>query len=129
MVADPGPGQGALQEMAESGDVDGAGLGRRPTTVVVVMVDTVHQPALDLPPVRLPLAIQRVLPAGCNIGGTIKRWCRFTQKKMMSGRYWSYGGAGGSGGGRSGADKVVLVRGGSGSGGSARANYIGRGRE
>lgn len=47
----------------------------------------------------------------------------------MSGRYWSYGGAGGAGGaGRSSADKVVLVRGGS-DGGSARANYIGRGRE
>lgn len=43
----------------------------------------------------------------------------------MSGRYWSYGGAGA---GRSSADKVVLVRGGS-DGGSARANYIGRGRE
>ncbi len=46
----------------------------------------------------------------------------------MSGRYWSYGGAGAGGGGRSSADKVVLVRGGS-DGRSARANYIGRGRE
>lgn len=72
VVADPGPGQSALQEMAESGDVNGAGLGRRP--VMVVMVDTVHQPALDLPAVRLPLAIQRVVPAGCNVMiGTIKR--------------------------------------------------------
>ena len=72
MVTDAGASQSVLQEMTETGNVDGSGLDRRSVVMMaVVLVRAVHQSTLDLTPVRLPLAAQRLLPAACS--GGIKR--------------------------------------------------------
>ena len=107
VVADAGASQGVLQEMTETGHVDGPRLGCRSAVMVeVVMVRAVHQTALDLPPVRLPLALERVAPAACSGGGgiIIKRPVTKEKKKM-------------------GTIKVVLVR--LVLEGGARADYVG----
>ncbi len=71
MVTDASASQGVLQEMTETSNIDGSGLGRRSVMMMVVMMRAVHQAALDLPSVRLPLAVQRLFPAACSGGSSI----------------------------------------------------------
>lgn len=114
MVTNPGASQSVLQEMTETGYVDGPGLGRRSVMMMVVMMRAVHQAALDLPSVRLPLAVQRLFPAACSGGSSIIIIKRPVTKKKIGTKVVVV------------VVVVVLVLEGSG-GSSASADYVGGG--
>lgn len=99
MVADPRASQSAFQKMAETSHVDRAGLGR--SSVMMLMMNAVHQTGLDLARVRLPLTVERLLPAAYS---DTERCGWFINK--TNGRRW--------------CAVIVLVL-----GVGARANYIG----